>query len=799
MRISYSTLAAALLLLLFNTSGNAQNKSSSSKSTIRTQKNTYTTARQNWTINPFEAKEFVENEGQFIHNEDNKNDQILFTANVTGIKIYFNANGLTYEYDKAPNVTEGQRDAVESGKKKAQDLPQIEKQFFGVQWLNANPHPEVIPEEELSYYYTYPNGEKDNKTIIAKAYKKVLYKNIYPNIDIEYSFVQGDKEGIEYAIILHPGADVSKVKLEYQNAENPKLDSEGNVLMKSLFGKFIDHTPKTFYENNTSIESSFQLIGNQIGFKLGNYNHSKTVIIDPWTTNPALTGINSAYDLDYDNNGNIYVYGGQSPYQLKKLNAAGAIQWVAAPNSVNNTTAYGDFAVDHVSGSSYVGEGIDYANAEIFKVNALGVQTGVYAGTPNMIEIWRMEYNSCIKEIVIGTGNTSQPYQAAILDTTLTAVTPVNVFGATSGYHDICLLAIDNNGSNCYIATTQSLLGAGAGFNNTLAKCALPALAPTAYIVNDGYAFQEIGSITYAGGSTGTANGMNGMVASPNWLYMYDGAKLKRLNKATGAIVTTKTITATSFKWGGLDVDQCDNVYLGDNTNINVYDSLLNQTGTIAASGAVYDLHLAPNNLMYACGKGFVSSYTVVAPTLTVTIARTPASGCAGCNGTATANLSGCGSTSTSFNYLWSNGQTTKTATGLCPGNYTVTISSNCEPINSDTVNITSIGGAGSVVIAPPPQICVGTSGTLTASGSTTYSWSTGATTNSITVSPATTTSYTVTGTSSGCTATATVTLVVSPPPTITVNSPTICVGTNVILTPGGAVTYSWSTGATTN
>lgn len=55
-------------------------------------------------------------------------------------------------------------------------------------------------------------------------------------------------------------------------------------------------------------------------------------------------------------------------------------------------------------------------------------------------------------------------------------------------------------------------------------------------------------------------------------------------------------------------------------------------------------------------------------------------------------------------------------------------------------------------VVSNPSTICAGQSATLTASGGSTYNWSTGATTPDIIVSPTTTTMYTVTGTSSkGC------------------------------------------------
>ena len=58
--------------------------------------------------------------------------------------------------------------------------------------------------------------------------------------------------------------------------------------------------------------------------------------------------------------------------------------------------------------------------------------------------------------------------------------------------------------------------------------------------------------------------------------------------------------------------------------------------------------------------------------------------------------------------------------------------------------------------------ICNGQTASLTASGASTYSWNTSATTSVVAVSPSVTTSYTVTGTSNGCSNSATITQSVS-------------------------------------
>jgi len=112
--------------------------------------------------------------------------------------------------------------------------------------------------------------------------------------------------------------------------------------------------------------------------------------------------------------------------------------------------------------------------------------------------------------------------------------------------------------------------------------------------------------------------------------------------------------------------------------------------------------------------------------------------------------------------------------------------------------SVTIITSSALPVTVNSSTICSGQTTTLTASGGTTYLWSTGVTTTSISVSPSVTTSYTVTGITSGCSGSALATVTVNNSPTITVTSATICAGGSATLTAGGGNTYSWNTGATT-
>ena len=96
--------------------------------------------------------------------------------------------------------------------------------------------------------------------------------------------------------------------------------------------------------------------------------------------------------------------------------------------------------------------------------------------------------------------------------------------------------------------------------------------------------------------------------------------------------------------------------------------------------------------------------------------------------------------------------------------------------------------------------ICSGSSVTLTANGSGTYTWSPSTAASSIVVSPTVSTVYTVTSTNSiSCKNTGTVSVIVNPSPVLGVFSSTsiVCLGNTANLVANGASTYSWSTGST--
>ncbi len=198
-----------------------------------------------------------------------------------------------------------------------------------------------------------------------------------------------------------------------------------------------------------------------------------------------------------------------------------------------------------------------------------------------------------------------------------------------------------------------------------------------------------------------------------------------------------------------------------------------------------------------ACGNQVTNSRTVTVtagtpPTIT---AGGPTTFCAGGSVVLTSS-SATGNT-------WSTGATTPSITVTTAGSYTVTVlSGSCSATSAATlVTVNPTPATPTITASGSTTFCTGGSVTLTSSSATGNTWSTGATTQSITVSTSGT--YTLTVSVSGCaSASASSTVTVNPPPaapTITASGPTtFCSGGSVVLTSSAATGNAWSTGATT-
>jgi len=293
--------------------------------------------------NPFEQKVFIENKGQYDHvykytyetnplsRQKISEQKILFSAEMDGMNIYFSKtsvlfNKLSYEKMTEDEIAKNTKKyEYEESEEKGKGALKPKIDFFAIEWEGANTNTQIMAGSEAPIYNTFADLQNGND-IRAKSFSSIIYKNIYNNIDIEYFFPK-DSSGFKYNIILHPGANLKDVKMKYINSQNLTVDENGNFVNEASFCKLVEHAPYSYYSSNKNkVNSKLLLSDNIVTFEvsdLNKANQSGDIVIDPWVQTLAIGNANgqynSAYDINYDNDGNVYVLGGYSPYKLVKF------------------------------------------------------------------------------------------------------------------------------------------------------------------------------------------------------------------------------------------------------------------------------------------------------------------------------------------------------------------------------------------------------------------------------------------------------------------------------------------------
>ena len=177
-----------------------------------------------------------------------------------------------------------------------------------------------------------------------------------------------------------------------------------------------------------------------------------------------------------------------------------------------------------------------------------------------------------------------------------------------------------------------------------------------------------------------------------------------------------------------------------------------------------------------------LTSYTGCDSTVTTNLTVRPA-----ITGTQTLAVCAGGSITVGTSTYTSSGTYTDILTSYTGCDSTVTTHFTVNPLPIITANASSY------------SICTGSNVTLSGGGAASYSW-TGGVTDGVAFTPTSSGSYTVTGTDgNGCSNTTSTYIIVNAIPVVTANSSaaTICPGSSVTLTGGGAANYVWTGGVT--
>lgn len=237
----------------------------------------------------------------------------------------------------------------------------LHSHIYFMDFAGANENVEIIGEKPQDNYYNYFIGNDKSKWAGGcKIYQSVLYKNIYPNIDVRYFTNDGLAK---YEFIVNPGGDPSKIVMQFRGADNLSVNKNNELVIKTSVGDVTELSPYTYqFQNGTRVKIDCKYnIGsnNTVTFKLKNFNAGETLVIDPALIFASFTGSRA------DNWGYTATYGGDGSFYAGGIVFANG--FVTTPGAFQST---------------YTGRGQEMFNMGIMRFNPSGTQRmfGTYIG-----------------------------------------------------------------------------------------------------------------------------------------------------------------------------------------------------------------------------------------------------------------------------------------------------------------------------------------------------------------------------------------------------------------------------------
>jgi gliding motility-associated-like protein len=254
----------------------------------------------------FYAIDFVENKGQW-------NGNFNYKSVVGNGAIFIRQQGYTVlknhpdDYEKVMRHIHGHSDGkiaqpvkttslVEDQQGSTSDFQpvKVRQHAYDVKFFGSSSVAQFVSEKPTGEKANYFLGNDPAKwQINVLSFGVVTAKNLYPGVDVKY-YSNGDK--LKYDLIVQPGANPSAIVLQYEGVDKLSL-KEGHLVVTTSVGESKELPPYAYQIINgykKEVACSYDVKGNQVRFKINQYDPTAALIIDPVLIFSTYTGSRSS-------------------------------------------------------------------------------------------------------------------------------------------------------------------------------------------------------------------------------------------------------------------------------------------------------------------------------------------------------------------------------------------------------------------------------------------------------------------------------------------------------------------------
>ncbi len=290
---------------------------------------------------------FIENKGQVYDQFNHPNNAVLYLFNGSDLHVQLKQYSFSYETFRMIST---QKKPVPN-----QHAPQQSNSFnnityishrIDISFLGSSKNPDIIPQKpapDCIHFFNIVTGVSGATQV--HHYQKITYRNIYPNIDVEFILnlplandkISGKQSLFKYNFIIHPGGNINDIQLKFEGADKTFLTEAGHIIIETINGKIDESIPYSYQSSVNNEQQSVhafyvQQKENIFGIVVDEYDAQKTLVIDPapWSTYFGGNGEDRGTKVIVDKIGNILGTGTTST--LTGLATTGAHQTSVSGN-----------------------------------------------------------------------------------------------------------------------------------------------------------------------------------------------------------------------------------------------------------------------------------------------------------------------------------------------------------------------------------------------------------------------------------------------------------------------------------
>jgi hypothetical protein len=256
---------------------------------------------------------------QFEDNKGQVSDQVRFVSRGSGYALYLTRTEAVIALRDGARPPLINNHAPQDNESRSVDVVRMSM-------VGANHHSEIVGSDELPGKANYFIGNDPGKwRTNVRTYQKVIYREVYPGIDLVY---HGNQRQLEYDFVVSPMTDPSNIKLEFKGVNGLQVDDGGTLVLNTKRGKEIRQLAPVVYQEidgkREYIAGNYVIRGDNVGFEIKDYDKTKSLVIDPTLTYSTYLGGSLADEgsaIAVDGAGNAYVTGNTFSLDFPVVNA----------------------------------------------------------------------------------------------------------------------------------------------------------------------------------------------------------------------------------------------------------------------------------------------------------------------------------------------------------------------------------------------------------------------------------------------------------------------------------------------